>query len=132
MAWTPPSTWMISPVVFGKNGESSATAPWAAGIGSPKSQVNGARLSQTPSNSSKPGIDLAAIVLIGPAAIKLQRIFSCPRSLARYRLADSNPAFAIPIQSYFGQATVASKVKPTIAAPSSFLKRGLHAIARDL
>ena len=48
---TPPSTWMISPVVFGKNGESRATAPWAAGTGSATSQTSGALVFQTSSNS---------------------------------------------------------------------------------
>ena len=34
IAWTPPSTWMISPVVLLNQSESKATAPWAAGTGS--------------------------------------------------------------------------------------------------
>jgi hypothetical protein len=38
-------------------------------------------------------------------------------------------AFATPIQSYFGQATCASKSRPTTEAPS--LKSGWHAIVKD-
>ena len=57
------------------------------------------------------------------------RIFSAPKSRAKYREVDSRAAFATPIQSYFGHATCASKSSPTIDAPS--LKVGLHAIESD-
>ena len=72
---------------------------------------------------------LAAIVLIGPAAIKFTRIFSLPRSRARYRVADSSAAFATPIQSYCGQATVASKSIPTTEPPE--LIKSLVAIVKE-
>src|SRR5665213_871716 len=83
MAWTPPSTWMISPVVLGNQSESSATIARAAGSASLTSQVIGARASQIAASSSKPGIPLAAIVLIGPAETRLTRMFCLPRSRAR-------------------------------------------------
>ena len=43
-AWTPPSTWTISPVVAGNQPLSRATTALAAGSGSSTSQVSGARL----------------------------------------------------------------------------------------
>ena len=48
-------------------------------------QPSGARSSHTSSKREKPGIDLAAMVLIGPAATRLTRMRSGPRSRARYR-----------------------------------------------
>ena len=42
---------------------------------------------------------LPAIVFIGPAETVFTLIFFGPRSLARYRVIDSSPAFATPIQS---------------------------------
>ncbi len=66
---------------------------------------------------------------MGPAATKLIRTFSLPKSRARYRDVDSRAAFATPIQSYLGQATCASKSSPTIDAPP--LKVGRQAIASD-
>jgi hypothetical protein len=56
---------------------------WAAGVGSETSHLSGALSFQTDSNSSNPGIHFAAIVLIGPAAIKLTLMFLGPRSLAK-------------------------------------------------
>jgi len=53
----------------------------------------------------------SAEVRIGPAATRFTRIFSAPKSRARYLQVDSSAALATPIQSYFGQATVASKSK---------------------
>ena len=96
---------MISAVVLGNQSLNSATAAFAAGTGSVTSQCNGLRVFHTFSNSSKPGIDFAAIVLMGPAATKLIRIFSFPKSRAKYREVDSSAALATPIQSYLGQAT---------------------------
>src|SRR6478672_11532048 len=81
IAWTPP--WTISPVVAGNQSESRAAQALAAGTGSLTSQPSGARSSQTFSNCSKPGIDFAAVVRIGPAATRLQRTFLGPRSRAR-------------------------------------------------
>src|SRR5437899_4367725 len=109
---------MISPVVLGNQSDSSATQARAAGSGLVTSQPMGDRVAHTPSNSSKPGMLLAAIVLMGPAATRLTRTPLGPRSRARYRAVDSNAALATPIQSYFGQATVASKSRPTIDPPS--------------
>jgi hypothetical protein len=43
-------------------------------------------------------------------------------------LADASPALATPIQSYDGQAWLASKVSPTIALPGP--SSGSHATAR--
>ncbi len=80
---TPPSTWMISPVVFGKKSESSATMPRPAGSGSAMSHWSGERLSQTLASSPKPGMDLAAMEPMGPAETRLQRMFRGPRSRAR-------------------------------------------------
>ncbi|CAB4686174.1 unannotated protein [freshwater metagenome] len=55
----------------------------AAGTGSVTSHAKGERSFHVFSNSSNPGIDLAAMVRIGPAAIKFTRIFSAPKSLAK-------------------------------------------------
>src|SRR5688500_19277653 len=107
MACTPPSTCTISPVVAGNQSDSSATHPRAAGSKSLVFQVSGERVDQTPSNSSKPGIDLAAVVLSGPAATRLTRTLSGPRSRARERAVDSKAASATPLPPYFGHATVA-------------------------
>ena len=63
------------------------------------SQPSGARSSHTPSNRSKPGMALAAMVRSGPAATRLTRTPWGPRSRARYRAHDSRPALATPIQS---------------------------------
>ena len=57
-------------------------------------------------------------------------MLSAPKSRAKYREVDSSAAFATPIQSYFGQATCASKSSPTTDAPS--LNVGLQAIVSDL
>src|SRR5699024_1666253 len=83
IACTPPSTWRISPVVAGNQSERSIVQAFAVGTGSPTSQPSGARSSQDSSNCSKPGMDFAAVVLIGPAATRLQRTPFGPRSRAR-------------------------------------------------
>ena len=66
-AWKPPSTITIDPLVAGNRSDSSATAARATGVGSEVSQPSGARSVQAFSRSPKPGIDLAAMVRIGPA-----------------------------------------------------------------
>ena len=70
-------------VVAGNQSESSATQARATGSGSSIVQPSGARSSQMSSNFLNPGMLLAAIVLIGPAATRLQRIPCGPSSLAR-------------------------------------------------
>src|SRR5581483_2130892 len=99
MAWYPPSTWTISPVVAGNQSDSRATQARATGSGSVIDQPSGARAPQAFSNFSKPAIDLAATVRNGPAATRLTRTPTGPRSRARYRQVDSSAAFATPIQS---------------------------------
>lgn len=79
------------------------------------------------SNAVKLGMDLAAIVRTGPAATRLTRISSGPRSRARYRDSDSRAALATPIQSYAGQATVASKSRPTTEAEGAEASSGRKA-----
>src|SRR6478609_1804649 len=118
IAWKPPSTWMISPVVAGKKSESRATTACAVGEWLVSSQPSGARSFHIDSRSSKPGIALAARVLSGPAETRLLRMPDGPRSRARYRFVDSSAALATPIQSYAGHATVASNVIPTTDEPS--------------
>src|SRR3954453_2564748 len=99
MAWTPPSTCSISPVVAGNQSESSAQQARAVGSASLTSQPSGARSPQVSSNVEKAGMLLAAVVRIGPAATRLTRTPLGPRSRARYRDVDSNAALATPIQS---------------------------------
>jgi len=79
--------------------ENRQVSTLAAGSVSVSSQPSGARSSQACSNSPKPGMDLAAIVRSGPAETRLTRMPFGPRYRARYRLADSRPALATPIQS---------------------------------
>ena len=55
----------------------------AVGSGSIASQPSGARSGQPPSMASKPGIDLAAVVRIGPAETRFTRMPCGPRSRAR-------------------------------------------------
>jgi hypothetical protein len=83
MACTPPSTCTISPVVAGNQSDSRAAQAFAAGTASLTSQPSGARVFQVSSNAWKPGIDFAAVVRIGPADTRLQRIPLGPRSRAR-------------------------------------------------
>ena len=68
---------MISPVVAGNQSLSRATHERATALESVTSQPSGARSSHTSSNRLKPGIDFAAIVFTGPAAMRLQRIPGC-------------------------------------------------------
>src|SRR3954447_20471224 len=121
---------MISPVVAGNQSDISASTAFAAGSWSDRSQPSGARSAQASSNWLKPGIDLAALVRSGPADTRLERMPCLPRCSARYRLADSSPALATPIQSYTGQAWVASKVRPTTLPPERI--SGRQATANDL
>src|SRR5699024_6367473 len=83
IAWTPPSTWMISPVVAGTQSESSAATARAVGSGLSTSHPSGARSGQAPCISPNPGIDLAAGARVGPAETRLHRIPAGPRSRAR-------------------------------------------------
>ena len=128
--WTPPSTWMISPVVAGNQSDRRAAQARAAGSGSSRFHAKGARVLHTASKSSKPGMLFAAIVLMGPAAMRFTRMPRGPRSRASYRAVLSNAAFATPIQSYLGQATCASKSRPTIEPP--LLINGRAAMESDL
>src|SRR6185437_3720511 len=118
-AWTPPSTWTISPVVIVNQSDMRATQARATTSLSWTSQPSGARSPQVSSKAAKPGMDLAAMVRTGPAATRFTRTPWGPSSLARYRVRDSRAALATPIQSYSGQATVASKSRPTTEAPPS-------------
>src|SRR5690606_5853074 len=83
IAWAPPSTWTISPVVAGNQSDSSATQARATGSGSRTSQPRGARLAQASSMASKWGMERAASVRSGPAATRLTRTRRGPRSRAR-------------------------------------------------
>jgi len=74
---------MISPVVEGNQSLKSATALRATGVESLTFQPSGARAPQMSSNAANDGIDFAAMVRIGPEAIKLQRIFLGPRAFAK-------------------------------------------------
>ncbi len=60
----------------------------------------------------------------GPAAMRFTRMPSGPRSRARYREVLSKAALATPIQSYLGQATVASKSSPTTDEPRPMQRPG--------
>jgi len=104
-------------VVMGSRSDSRAKQALATTSVLSTSQPSGARAAQVSSKAPNPGMDLAASVLIGPAATRLTRTRSAPRSRARYLDNDSSAAFDTPIQSYAGQATVASKSSPTTDAP---------------
>ena len=67
----------------GNQSDSSATTERATALESLTSQPSGALSSQVSSNLEKPGIDLAAMVRMGPAAIRLQRICCGPSARAR-------------------------------------------------
>lgn len=92
------------------------------------SQPSGARWLQMSSNCANDGMDFAAMVRIGPAATKLQRIRRGPSSRARYLLVDSSADLATPIQLYAGHATVLSKSSPTMLPP--LVMSGTNASAR--
>ena len=74
IACTPPSACTISPVVAGSQSEHSATTVRAVGSASVTSQPSGARSPQPPSTWSKPGMEVAAVVRIGPAETRLTRM----------------------------------------------------------
>ena len=86
-------------MVAGIQSDSSTAAARATGSAFELSQPNGARPSHASSNRAKPGMLLAAMVRIGPAAIRFTRMCRGPSSRARYRDVDSKPALATPIQS---------------------------------
>src|SRR5439155_22252501 len=71
MAWKPPSTWSISPVVAGNQSDIRATQAWATGSGLVTLQPSGARSAQTSSNVLKPSMLRAATVGRGPAHRRL-------------------------------------------------------------
>src|SRR3954451_6093678 len=115
---------------MGNQSLSRATQALATELESLTSQPSGARACHESSNCEKPGIDLAAMVRAGPAATRLTRTWCGPSSRARYRVVDSRAALATPIQSYTGQATVASKSRPTTDPPPAALSSGRQASAR--
>src|SRR5690606_22419234 len=82
-AENPPSTITIEPVVAGNRSDSRATQARATGVGSEVSQPSGARSVQAFSRAPNPGIDLAAMVRIGPADTRFTRMPCGPRSRAR-------------------------------------------------
>src|SRR5690242_16043259 len=98
---------MTSPEVARNRSDSRATPALAAGAKSLLSQPSGARSFQLFSNASAPGMLRIAIDFSGPAETRLTRIPRGPSCRARYRVADSRPALATPIQEYAGHATVA-------------------------
>src|SRR5699024_7698507 len=97
--WKPPSTWTISPVVAGNQSESRATMALPAGVASVWSQPRGARSLHMSSRVPKPGIEVAAVVLSGPAETRLTRTPSSPKYWARQRAVQSKAALATAIQS---------------------------------
>jgi acetyl esterase/lipase len=82
-AWKPPSTCTIDPVVMGNQSDSRATHALATRWSRSRPSRAGPRSSHTSSKREKPGIDFAAIVLMGPAATRLHRMPCGPSSLAR-------------------------------------------------
>ena len=120
MAWKPPSTWTISPVVFGNQSDSRATHALATASASARtSQPSGARSSHTSSNCEKPGIDLAAIVLIGSGGDEVHPDALGPEvagEVAGGRL-EGGLGHAHPVVGRPG-LTVSSKSRPTIEPPS--------------
>src|SRR3712207_978119 len=99
IAWKPPSTWISSPVMPVARSDSRNATALPTGVGSFTSQPIGARRAHASVMASKPGIPFPAIVRSGPADTVFTRIPFGPRSRARYRVTDSRPAFATPIQS---------------------------------
>ena len=82
IAWKPPSTWTISPVVAGKKSKQGHTAARSArGPSRPNRAARGRphrpRAPRSPGSPWRPG------VLSGPAATRLQRMPCGPRSRAR-------------------------------------------------
>ena len=67
MAWYPPSTWRISPVIPDAQSDRRNTAAFATGVGSPVSHPSGARSPHPSANASNPGMPFAATVRSGPA-----------------------------------------------------------------
>ena len=82
MAWKPPSTWIISPVVIFDQSLNRKQTIWPTGVASDSDQPSGARFSQLPESWSKPGMFLPAMVRIGPAETVLTRMPCGPRSRA--------------------------------------------------
>src|SRR5207344_3031797 len=74
MAWYPPSTWTISPVIPRERSESRNTIVSATGVASVGFHPSGARSPQPSASVWNPGIPLPAIVRRGPADRVLTRI----------------------------------------------------------
>ena len=66
-------------MVAGSQSLSSATIVRDTAVGSVTSQPRGARLAQASSNSEKPGMERAAMVLTGPADTRFTRMPCGPR-----------------------------------------------------
>ena len=122
------------PVVRGNQSDKRATTRSCDCLGIADVPAEwGTRRSIRSSKRSKLGIDLAATVLIGPARDQVDPDAARSQVAGEVGAAsDSRAAFATPIQSYPGQATKASKSKPTIDPPPPLVRRGANAAARTL
>ena len=83
MAWKPPSTWIISPVIPADRSENRNAIARPTGVGSVMSHPSGARRAQASAICSNPGMPLPAMVFSGPADTVFTRIPFGPRSRAR-------------------------------------------------
>ena len=83
IAWKPPSTWIISPVIPADRSENRNAIARPTGVGSEVSQPSGARRAHVSAICSNPGMPLPAIVFSGPAETVFTRMPFGPRSLAR-------------------------------------------------
>ena len=137
MAWAPPSTWTISAGGGGEPVGQQRHAARAAGPGSVMFQPSGARSPHSPSNRSKPGMLLAAIVRSGPADTRFTRMPLPPRSRARYRAArlQAGLGHAHPVVAGPGDAGVEIEADDRAAAGHHRQRRhgqGLQRERRDL
>ena len=83
IAWKPPSTWRISPVIARAWSERRKQTVLATGPASSVSHPSGACFAHASASCEKPGMPRAAIVPIGPALTRLTRTPRGPRSRAR-------------------------------------------------
>ena len=83
IAWKPPSTWRISPVIARARSESRKQTAPATGPASSVSQPSGACFCHASASCAKPGMPRAAIVPSGPALTRFTRTPRGPRSRAR-------------------------------------------------
>src|SRR6266487_3214596 len=92
----PESTYSTSPVIRADISEARNTAAFPT-----SSMVTFSRIGDISAKClyipRKPPTPAAASVRIGPAEIAFTRIFCGPKSYAKYRVDDSNAAFATPI-----------------------------------